>query len=732
MQINDRYVAIKVQNSPREIDLNEVKALIERVAGETYKNAVVLELCEDCGFDCYKVFDRDGKVVILSSTGVGFASGFNAYLKERCGYSIGALSTSGSLPSIPPKVGEPLQAKSKFLYRYFFNWCTFSYTYAFDTWEEWEKTLDYLLLSGYNLILNPIGLESVWREVLLKLGYTEKEADGFLCGPAFYAWQWMMNMTAWAGGAPAWWYDWRRELAGKINRRLEAFGASPVAPGYAGMVPMDFAERFPNAKIIAQGPWCGFKRPSLLMPTDTLFNKVADLFYGELSRIDGSSSIHYYSVDPFHEGGVTAGIDLFDYGSRVYAKLAEHDPNAIWMLQGWTNSPKPDMVKAIPNDRVIVTNLSASRSSERAGIYGGAPWCYCEVFCFGGQYNFQGNAESFLLGPHDALASEGDNIIGMGYMPEGVNCNEIIYEISAYNGFHDKTDLEAFISYYLKMRYGSDSRQLADATRELCRKVLNGEQLISGESALCARPSLTVKNTSLWAKFPNPYTDQRVLVSYIEAMLSHYDELNGRLAYRKDLLEATRQAISNLSWYFVEQIKLAYATKNAEALSEYGDELLSLFDIQRAIVSTDEDMLLGKWLAKAKRHGKTKAERTYFEWNARVQITLWASREGAVQLRDYSAREWQGLLEDFYRPRWESFISRLEISLLTDSPLEQIEAYDEELPFVYQKKEYPLSPSGNLKDAVLSALNKLHSTKIDYKSEKEAQESFEEKVAKSL
>ena len=131
----------------------------------------------------------------------------NAYLKERCGYSIGILSTSGTLPLVPPAVGEAIKRKSKFLYRYFFNYCTFSYTYAFDNWEEWEKTLDYLLLSGYNLILNPIGLETVWRNTLLSIGYTEKQADEFLCGPAFYAWQWMMNMTGWAGGVPKWWYE---------------------------------------------------------------------------------------------------------------------------------------------------------------------------------------------------------------------------------------------------------------------------------------------------------------------------------------------------------------------------------------------------------------------------------------------------------------------------------------------------------------------------------------------
>ena len=211
-------------------------------------------------------------------------------------------------------------------------------------------------------------------------------------------------------------------------------------------------------------------------------------------------------------------------------------------------------------------------------------------------------------------------------------------------------------------------------------------------------------------------------------MFEHYDLLKDNPAYRKDLMEAARQALSNLSWFFANRIQTAYNEKNLDALSYYGQEMLSLIDLQEAVVGTDADMLLGKWIEKAKRLGKTPAEKAYFEWNARVQITLWADRDGADQLRDYAAREWQGLLSDFYRPRWESFISRLEISLLTDKPLAEIHHYDEELPFVYRKKEYPTVPTGDLGAAVIDALDKLKSTKVVHRMETEKQADFETNV----
>ena len=250
MKIQQREIDIKKTNFPVTTSLDEVYALIERVTNKTYADAVLLELYEGDGFDAFEVCDKDGKILIRGTSGVALASAFNTYLKERCGYSIGVLTTSGKLPLLPPAVGETITKKSKFLYRYFFNYCTFSYTYSFDVWEDWEKTIDYLLLSGYNLILNPIGFETIWRETLLKLDYTEKEIQNYLCGPAFYAWQWMMNMTGWAGGVPLWWYEARKELAGKFNLRVQAFGATTMSAGYAGMVPADFAEHFPDAKLI--------------------------------------------------------------------------------------------------------------------------------------------------------------------------------------------------------------------------------------------------------------------------------------------------------------------------------------------------------------------------------------------------------------------------------------------------------------------------------------------------
>ena len=731
MKIKNSYAELKIKNTPPTASVDAVYDLIERVANKAYAESIILNLTEDDGFDAYEIDAYDGRVRITASNVAGLSAGFNAYLKEVCGYSVGALSVSGSLPEEPPLVKTKISRKSKFLYRYFYNFCTFSYSYAFDDWTEWEKTIDYIALSGYNLVLNPVGLETVWRETLMEIGYSKRQADDFLCGPAFYAWQWMMNLTSWAGGAPDDWYESRRILAGRINERLQSLGVATVTSGYIGMVPDDFSKHYPKAKIKKQGKWCGFTRPALLMPDDPMYGKIADIFYAQSRKIAGAENTHYYSADPFHEGGRTRGIKLSDYGKGIFNKMKQLDEDAVWLLQGWATSPQPEMLRAIPDGRAVVLNLMADDNAD-ADIYGGVPWCYCSVYCFGGQYNFQGNAERYLTEPHRCAEKENVNMIGIGYMPEAVNCVEFIYEIAAYNAFGDSTGLGDFIGYYLTTRYGLCNEELLSVWYEFCKEVLNGKQLVSGESALCARPTLSTRKTSVWSKEPNPFTDQTPLIRYIKVMLEYYDRLKENPAYLKDLTEAARQAIANLSWYFVKQLQTAYERRDSDGVSFYGNELLELFDIQSAIVSTNGDMLLGVWLEKAKRHGKSQGEKAYFEWNARTQVTLWASREGAVQLRDYAAKEWQGLLEDFYRPRWEAFISRLQISLLTGKALEDISHYDEEVAFTYLKKAYPTEPFGDLKKAVMTALEKIESTEIDYQSETKQQPSFTENLMRTV
>lgn len=732
MKISQTYIDVKKRNINDMLDDNAITALIKRVAGEKYAQKFVFEKIDSDGFDCYEVFNKGDKICIRANTGVSAAVGFNRYLKDVCNYSVGALSTSGTLPENPPEVNTVIKRKSKFLYRYFFNYCTFSYTYAFDNWEDWEKTLDYLLLSGYNLILNPIGIETVWRNVLLKLNYSKTDINEFLCGPAFYAWQWMMNMSGWAGGVPDYWYDYRIELAGKINERLQSFGAAPVFSGYVGMVPDDFCKYFPDSTIIEQGQWLTYKRPGFILPNDPNYNKIADLYYDECRKINGGDKVCYFSADPFHEGGIRDGIDLKSFALGNYNKMIEHCKNAVWVLQEWINLSE-DIISSIDDGGVLLLSLSADRKPTVAEKTDISPWCYCAVNAFGGQYAMHGAAKEQLLNPFKHLENDTSKIVGIGYMPESVNCNEILYAINVENAFGDGFEtVEEFLHTYTKDRYGSNPKDIVDTLYKVFLVSFHIDRPLGGESGLCSRPALNACRVSAWSTPAKPYLDQTILVDYVKTMFAHYDEMSQFNGYKADLLEATRQILNNLSWYYIERIKESYKAKDVDTLSRMGEKFLSLYDLQTALMACDESRMLGTWLKKARRFGKTEAEKTYFEWNARTQITLWGNKSAARFLRDYSAREWHGLLNDFYKPRWERYISRLQLSLLTGKNFEKVDNYNQEIGFAFEKKKYPSKPYGNLKKAVENIINKVCSEKIEYRKYGKKQTSFEDNVLKDM
>ena len=158
---------------------------------------------------------------------------------------------------------------------------------AFWDWARWEQEIDWMALHGVNLPLAIVGEECVWRNMLLKLGYTEEEIGKFIAGPAFLAWWEMNNLEGWGGPLPRSWYKRQEQLQRQILKRMKELGMHPVLPGYCGMMPHDAKERL-GLNVTDGGLWNGYQRPANLLPTDPRFNEIATLYYKELTRLFGT------------------------------------------------------------------------------------------------------------------------------------------------------------------------------------------------------------------------------------------------------------------------------------------------------------------------------------------------------------------------------------------------------------------------------------------------------------
>ncbi len=64
---------------------------------------------------------------------------------------------------------------------------------------------------------------------------------------------------------------------------------------------------------------------------------------------------------------------------------------------------------------------------------------------------------------------------------------------------------------------------------------------------------------------------------------------------------------------------------------------------------------LERWVNFARSWGNTPQESDYYEEQAKLQITVW----GGPNLSEYAAKEWSGLIDDYYLKRWERFADSL-------------------------------------------------------------------------
>ena len=693
---------VKEKNIPFILNGEAVLGLIERIAGKAYADIFALEQIApaNTGMDRYSIEDTDdGKILIKATSGVAAAIAFRWYLENRCDSYVGPLTRRLNFPKIPPKATRHSD-ESVCLYRYFLNYCTYGYTLAFWKWDKWIELLDWMMLAGYNLVLNPLGNELVWLNLLEELGYTSKQAETFISAPIFYPWQCMMNLTTWGGAAPRWWYEERIELGKNINEYLKSFGAAAMLPGFSGMVPADFKEHFPDSNPINQGLWCDMPRPSIILPGDKYFDKVAEGFYRHQAELFGKD-FNYFSTDPFHEGGDSSTVNLAEYAQSCLSYMRTVSDSPVWFLQGWQNNPLREMLRAMSPENVLIGNLRSTDRFDGGDNFADYPWLYCCVNNFGGHRLMRGNMNKMLNEAHKVVTDDNYTAVGIGIIPEGIENDEILYDVFAALAISkEPLDSDKWLEHQLNVRYGSCGENTFNAWKILRDKVYVGDtEIIPLESSLLTRPSLTVDMVSSYASNVFSY-NPKDLVDAFELLMKDYDAMEKSETYKLDMIDIAHQVVDNSGWTYLKGIQKAFIDRDEAEFELMVENFMKHYDAIEPLLCCDKRTMLGNWLETAKANGNTPAEKAYFEFLARTILTLWGDRNGAIGLRDYAAREWNGLIEDFYRPRWQSYINILRRSFVTGEDPLDFNRYDSEYFFTTLSKEYPTEPYGDLDVAI--------------------------------
>lgn len=692
---------------------NPVEGLLERIdKGASRKFVIELKKGDN---DFFELDQKGSRVVLRGNTYVNIATGLNWYLKYYAGIHLSWNCMQADLPDILPPVRQKLRKETDLRLRYDFNYCTFSYTMAFWDWERWEKEIDWMALHGINLPLAAVGMECVWRNMLLKLGYNSDEINRFIAGPAFLAWWAMNNLEGWGGPNPDSWYVRQEALQKKILKRMKEYGIKPVFPGYSGMVPHDADEKL-GLDIDKPELWNGFIRPAFLQPTDARYSEIASLYYSEQQKLFGKAE--YYSMDPFHELENADEVDFDAAGKAVMAEMKKVNPEAVWVVQGWTENPRPEMIGNLENGDLLILDLfSECRPMwgipsiwKREKGYEQHDWLFCMLENFGGNVGLHGRMDqllnNFYLTKNNPLAA---NLKGIGLTMEGSENNPVMFELMCELPWRpEKFTKEEWLKDYVFARYGVRDPKIEQAWMILANSIYNcpfgNNQQGPHESIFCGRPTLNNFQASSWSKMQN-YYDPTVTAEAAALMVEVADKYRGNNNFEYDLVDIVRQAVSDEARIVYNRTVADFKSFDKKSFAVDSRRFLDLLLMQDSLLGTRSDFRVGRWIQQARKLGDTPEEKDLYEWNARVQITTWGNRTCADEggLRDYAHKEWNGILRDFYYMRWAAYWKTLQ-DQLDGKPEVKLDYYAMEEPWTLSRNYYSSEPEGDCIDMARKAL----------------------------
>lgn len=662
-------IADHTLSSQSSSGLSSSREVIRRTIGNR-ADQIQLEIIPAAnGLDVYAAEARNGKLTVRGSSASALCYGFYEYLKKACNSMV---SWSGSYLNIPARWPDYTVATttSPYKYRYYLNVVTFGYTTPYWDWQRWEKELDWMALHGVNMPLAVVGSEAIAARVWKKLGLSDREIYEFFTGPAHLPWHRMGNLNKWDGPIPASWHKDQLALQHKILDRMRALGMHPVAPAFAGFVPEGFKKKHPELKVNAL-KWGGFPgeyNAYVLSPGSKWFEDIGKLFVEEWEKEFGRNT--FYLSDSFNEMDVPVPKDhpeqkyplLAGYGESIYNSIKAGNPDAVWVTQGWTfgyqhkfwdQQSLKAMLSKVPDDKMMILDLANEYPEyvwkipmvwkTHEGFYG-KQWVYSFVPNFGGKTPWTGVLSLYASGSAEALKSAyNKSLVGFGSAPEGIENNEVVYELLADMGWsRDAVDLNSWLAQYCRSRYGGYPDKMRLAWEQL-QKTAYG--------TFGSYPRFLWQLVEPDTRRKGSVNSDPLFMQAAQNFLDCSEDLKQSNLYRNDAIEIAMLYLGvRADEYYKEALKAAGEGKVAEKKAAGDKAIAILKQIDRLLESHPTDRLQ-PWVASARAYGKTEQQKDYYESNAKRLITTWGGKQ-----EDYAARLWSGLIRDYYIPRIQNHL----------------------------------------------------------------------------
>ncbi|NGO68197.1 alpha-N-acetylglucosaminidase [Streptomyces boncukensis] len=652
------------------------------------------------GPERFKVTGGAGRVTVHGTGPVAQLTGLHWYLKYSCDAHLSWAGSRLDLPATLPAPRAPHGRRATVPHRFALNDTHDGYTGAYADWEHWERFLDVLAAHGCNEVLLTAGMEAVYHRLLRDFGYSDAEARAWIPAPTHQPWWLLQNMSEYGGPLSTELLSKRTALGRRIVRRMRELGLRPVLPGYFGTVPEDFTKRNPGGRTIPQGTWNGLPRPAWLDPRTAVFREVAAAFYAHQRELFGD--IGHFKMDLLHEGGDPGDVPVPDAARAVEAALQTARPGATWVILGWQENPRRDLLDALRDKErmLIVDGLSdLERVTDREADWGGVPYAFGTIPNFGGRTTLGAKTHMWTERFTRWRDRDGSKLVGTCYMPEATHRDPAAAELFTELAWREEAvDRERWFADYARLRYGGDDAQARRATAALRATAyrISSADGRPHDSVFAARPSLAARSGTYYATH-TPAFDLPGFDAALAGLVGVAERLRGSDAYRYDLADIARQALANRSWLLIGQLETAYEQGEAGRFKQLAALWLKLMRLSEEVAGTHRAFLLGPWLDAARRMATGGRERALLERTARVLVTTWADRSTADggHLANYANRDWQGLIGDFHLPQWQAYLDDLEDALAEGREPRTWDWYAVEEPWTRETKDYPLRPAGD-------------------------------------
>ncbi|MFD5372225.1 alpha-N-acetylglucosaminidase [Streptomyces sp. NPDC127103] len=677
------------------------RASLERLLPSHASQFTLLPVAEPASGDSFTVSGTAGAIEVRGTSPATLLTGVGWYLERIAGVDLGWPGSSvGRLPDTLPAVATPLTRSASVPHRYALNDTDEGYSGAYRDFASYQHDIDLMALHGVNEVFVPTGAEYPYYRALQEFGYSAAELRAWIPAPAHQGWWLLQNLSGFGGPVSEQLVEARAALGGRIAGHLRSLGMTPVLPGFFGTVPAGFAARNAGAVTVPQGTWVGFARPDWLDPTGPVFARLAASYYRFQQERFGESDM--FKMDLLHEGGVAGGVDVAAAAGAVQRALDTARPGAVWVMLGWQNNPTPTLLSGVDRRRVLIVDGLSDRYDglDREVQWGGTPYAFGTIPNFGGHTSIGANTGAWADRFHAWLGKRDSALRGIAYLPEATGASPAAFDLFTELAWQPgPVDRKSWFAEYAARRYGGTDPHAAAAWEQLR---LGPYSMASGtwsepqDSLFAARPALTAATAAKWSPKAMRY-DAATVERALAELLQVAPRLRTTDAYRFDLVDVARQALTNRSRVLLPRIKAAYDAEDLTGFRALVREWQGHEELLGRLVGSDERFLLGPWLADARAWGADPEERDRLEYDARSILTTWAGKGPSETggLRDYANREWSGLVQDVYAPRWAAYFASLDRALVTGTAPVAVDWFARDDAWARGHQRYPTTPTGD-------------------------------------